>query len=399
MIPPRSSLDKVDTVVFENLCKANTPFALDLFKSLGDKNKTANMFFSPMSISSALSMVLLGARGDTANQMTECLKLKDCKDVHSSFGTLLQELNKPNWSNSTLCVANKLYGESSNKFVKEFLEGTRKFYDSEVEAVDFFNKAEKARNQINCWVEEKTQGKIKNLLAKDAVNSFTKLVLVNAVYFKAHWQKTFHEGLTHDATFRVNKYETQTVKMMMQSGPFSLRQVDEVGCQVINLRYKGMISMFIFLPNDIEDSTTGLEKLEQQLTYETFMEWTRPDKMASHMVELKLPRFRIEENYGLSEVLQNMGIRDAFDESKCDFSGMSPTKDLMLSKAVHKTFVDVDEVGTEAAAAALFDLVIGSACCNDLPQASFIADHPFLFFIQHYTTRAVLFAGRFCTGK
>lgn len=240
-------------------------------------------------------------------------------------------------------------------------------------------------------------GKVKDLLDKGAVDSSSKLVLVNAVYLKADWQEQFEKDFTRDATFRLNKRETQTVKMMWHSSKFKLRQIKEVSCQVIELPYKRKeLSMLIFLPSDIEDSTTGLEKLEKQLTYENFMEWTRPDQMVLHQVDLKLPRFRIEENFELNEVLKHMGMKDAFDQSKCDFSGMCPTKDLTLSKAVHRAFVDVNEAGTEAAAATFVLMGLGS---SKGPQASFIADHPFLFFIRHNATRVVLFAGRFCSEK
>lgn len=386
----------MDTELCESLSKANTTFTLDMFKSLGDKDKASNVFFSPLSISSALSMLLLGAKGSTAKQIRACLKTKDCKDVHSSFAALLQEFNKSD-SSYVLGVANRLYGARTYKFLKKFVDGTRKYYSAELEAVDFQNKAEEARNQMNSWVEERTQGKIKDLLDKDAVDSSSKLVLVNAIYLKANWNEQFEKDFTRDATFRLNKTETQTVKMMKHSAKFKLRQVTEVGCQVIELPYKGReLSMLIFLPNDIEDNTTGLEKLEQQLTSETFMEWTRSDKMVVHQVELKMPRFRIEENYELSDVLRYMGMKDVFDQSKCDFSGMCPTKDLLLSKAVHKAVVDVNEAGTEAAASTFVLMALGS---SKGPHASFIADHPFLFFIRHNATGTVLFAGRFCSEK
>uniref|UniRef100_A0A8C6SWD9 Serpin B6 n=1 Tax=Neogobius melanostomus TaxID=47308 RepID=A0A8C6SWD9_9GOBI len=394
-----------DTAASGNLCKANTTFTLDLFKSLGGKDKTSNVFFSPLSISSALSMLLLGAKGSTAKQMREvevyyvctmyslclpylvlpqCLKTKDCKDVHSSFAALLQELNKPD--SSYLSRVENIFTYHTAKFLEE----TRKFYNAELESVDFLNKAEEARNQINSWVEEQTQGKIKDLLVRDAVDSSSKLVLVNAIYLKADWKEQFEKDFTRDAVFRLNKRETRTVKMMWHKSKFKLRHVKEV----IELPYKrGELSMLIFLPNDIEDNTTGLEKLEKQLTCETFMEWTRPDKMDLHQVELKLPRFRVEENYELSEVLKHMGMEDAFAQTRCDFSG---EENLMLSKAVHKAFVDVNEAGTEAGAATFVLMALGS---SKGPQASFIADHPFLFFIRHNATRAVLFAGRFCSEK
>ncbi|XP_020792316.2 leukocyte elastase inhibitor-like isoform X3 [Boleophthalmus pectinirostris] len=379
----------------DSLSKANISFTLDLFRSLGKQNKSSNVSFSPLSVSAALSMVLLGAKGRTANQMRECLKTKDCKDVHSSFAALLKELNKKD-SSYTVSIANRLYGEQSCKFKKNFLEGTREFYNAELETVDFLKKAEEARVQMNRWVEEQTQGKIKDLLGKDAVDSAAKLVLVNAIYLKADWGKQFEKESTRDAKFRLNKRQTQTVKMMHQSEKFKLRQVNEISCQVIELFYKKELSMLIFLPNDIEDSTTGLEKLEQQLTYESFVEWTRRDKMTLYEVDLRLPRFRIEQNYELNEVLKTMGMEDAFDHRKCDFSGISPAKDLMLSQAVHRAVVDVNEAGTEAAAATMVLVGLGSSNC---PRATFNADHPFLFFIRHNPTGAILFAGRFCSEQ
>ncbi|KAJ0059999.1 hypothetical protein NL108_018131 [Boleophthalmus pectinirostris] len=394
-----AAVDSPSTTEEENLSKANITFTLDLFRSLENQNKSSNVSFSPLSVSAALSMVLLGAKGRTADQMRECLKTKDCKDVHSSFAALLKKLNKTDPSYA-VSIANRLYGEQSYEFIEKFLEGTREFYNAELETVDFVKKAEEARIQMNCWVEEQTQGKIKDLLGKGAVDSAAKLVLVNAIYLKADWRKQFEKEKTRDAKFRLNKRQTQTVKMMHQSGMFMLRKVEEISCQVIEMFYTCELSMLIFLPNDIKDSTTGLEKLEQQLTYESFVEWTRRDKMTLYKVDLRLPRFRIEQNYELNEVLKTMGMEDAFDHCKCDFSGMSPAKDLMLSQAVHRAVVDVNEAGTEAAAATVVHMLCGRALIYiPPPRATFNADHPFIFFIKHIPTDTVLFAGRFCSKQ
>uniref|UniRef100_A0A3B4ARA6 Serpin B6 n=1 Tax=Periophthalmus magnuspinnatus TaxID=409849 RepID=A0A3B4ARA6_9GOBI len=348
------------------LSKANISFTLDLFKTLGNQNKTSNVSFSPFSVSAALSMLLLGAKGSTANQMRECLKTKNCQDVHSSFAALLKELKNTD-SLDVLSVANRLYGDQSCKFIKV---STRQLYDADVETMDFVKKAEEARIQMNCWVEKQTQGKIKDLLAKDAVNSTTKLVLVNAIYLKADWKNQFNKELTRNAEFSCN----DQIMFFLQ---------------VIELPYKYRnLSMLIFLPNGIEDSTTGLEK---QLTYESFVEWTRRDKMYLYQVDLSLPQFRIEQNYELSGVLKNMGMEDAFDYLKCDFS------DLMVSQVVHRAFVDVNDRGTEAAAYTR-SLVVQS-CILPPPRVTFNADHPFIFFIRHNATSTILFAGRFCSEQ
>uniref|UniRef100_A0A4W6G176 Serpin B6 n=1 Tax=Lates calcarifer TaxID=8187 RepID=A0A4W6G176_LATCA len=360
------------------LSKANTTFCLDLFRKLSDNDNTANIFFSPFSISSALAMVMLGARGNTATQMSEvhdtwqdgCLKTQDCQDVHTSFTQLLTEFNKAD-APYALSVANRLYGEQSYQFIEDFLTQTRKLYNAELESVDFKTSSEAARVNINSWVEKQTQGKIRDMLPKDVLDNDSRLVLVNAMYFKGTWNKTFERIDTYDAKFRLNK--------------------------ILEMPYKGKeLSMLIFLPNEIEDDTTGLEKLEKQLTYEKFVEWTRPDMMSEVEVDVKLPQFKLEETYDLKGVLKNMGMVDAFDDKKSDFSGMSGTKDLILSEVIHKTHVEVNEEGTEAAAAtgACFRFLSGRMYFN---LAHFIADHPFLFFIRHNTTMSVLFAGRFCS--
>ncbi|KAK7881253.1 hypothetical protein WMY93_029662 [Mugilogobius chulae] len=358
-----------------DLSKANTSFALNLFKVVGDNDRTSNVFFSPLSISSALAMVLFGARGNTATQMSECLKTNAVSgDVHSAFGSLLQKLNK-----------------KDAPYALDFLDGTKKYYDSELETVDFVQKSEEARVTINTWVEEKTN--------EGAVDKFTKLVLVNAIYFKGNWDENFEERLTKDFDFRINKSQTKKVKMMFQESKFPLKYIEDVNCQVLEMPYKGKeLSMLIFLPNDIEDDTTGLEKLEQQLTYENFAEWTRPERMRGVKVMVYLPRFKLEETYDLKDVLTSMGMVDAFDENRCDFSGMSPAKDLVVSKVVHKAFVEVNEEGTEAAAATAAIMVLGCAF-PPRPPPTFKADHPFLFFIRHNITNSILFAGRYCSPK
>ncbi|TDG97078.1 hypothetical protein EPR50_G00222370 [Perca flavescens] len=381
------------------LSKANTTFSLALLKKFGDDNKTANIFYSPFSISSALAMVMLGARGNTATQMSECLKTKDCQDdVHVSFAQLLSELNKAD-APYALSVANRLYGEQSYQFVEDFLGKTKKYYNAELETVDFKADSEAARLNINSWVQKQTQDKIKDLLAKGDVDSLSRLVLVNAMYFKSDWNRQFQQYATQDAQFRLNKNDTKPVKMMHQKKWFPFSDNPKVNCKILEMPYKGKeLSMLIFLPNEIEDSSTGLEKLEKQLTYENFMEWTHPDMMNNVEVKVGLPRFKMEESYDMKEVLVSMGMVDAFDGAKSDFSGMSPANDLVLSKVVHKAFVEVNEEGTEAAAATAAMMMMG--CCMPMhPPAMFIADHPFLFFIRHNSSMSILFAGRYCSPE
>ncbi|MED6282234.1 hypothetical protein CHARACLAT_029922 [Characodon lateralis] len=239
-------------------------------------------------------------------------------------------------------------------------------------------------------------GKIKDMVPQGVLDHMARMVLVNAIYFKGTWDKPFERFETYVAQFKLSKNETKPVQMMKQESVFPLAFVPEVKCQILEMPYKGKeLSMLIFLPEEIEEYTTGLEKLEKRLTYGKFMEWTHPDKMESLEVDVSLPRFKMEEKYDLNEVLSSMGMVDAFKKSKCDFSGISGNKELFLSKVSHKAFVEVNEEGTEAAAATACFVTMD--CIRILPK--FTADHPFLFFIRHNPTMSVLFAGRLCSPE
>uniref|UniRef100_A0A668AQF9 Leukocyte elastase inhibitor n=1 Tax=Myripristis murdjan TaxID=586833 RepID=A0A668AQF9_9TELE len=377
------------------LSEANTAFCLALFKQLDEDKKSSNIFYSPLSISSALAMVMLGARANTATQMSEDSRVFNKSSLlirKGKFSKLIKELNKAGAPYS-LSLANRLYGDKSYRFVKGFLADTKKHYDAKLKSVDFKTSAETARININNWVEKQTQDKIKDLLAPGVVDSMTRLVLVNAIYFKGNWDRKFDANLTKDAQFKLNKNENKPVKMMYQKAEFPLTYIREVNCQILELPYKGKdLSMLIFLPNEMEDDTTGLEK---ELTYEKFVEWTQPHMMYTKEVQVGLPRFKMEESYNLKDILTRMGMVDAFDVRMSDFSGMSPANDLVLSQVVHKAFVEVNEEGTEAAAATAIRKVYCSARIPAIPR--FIADHPFLFFIRHKPSMSVLFAGRFCS--
>ncbi|XP_030064972.1 serpin B6 [Microcaecilia unicolor] len=374
------------------LSEANTAFALDLFKTVG-KQGDHNVFFSPMSLSSALAMVYLGARGNTAAQMTQVLQFSKAKDVHAGFQSLLAEINKPG-AKYILRTANKLFGEKSYEFIEEFLEATKKFYHADLEKVDFEGNSDESRKLINAWVEEKTESKIQNILSPGTIDSLTRLVLVNAIYFKGNWANQFNKEHTREGQFRINKNEKKPVEMMYKKAKFNMTYVGDVQTKFLDLPYvDDELSMIIMLPDDIQDDSTGLELLERKLTYEKFVDWTDPKMMDSREVEVYLPKFKLEETYDLKLVLSSMGMSDAFHMGKADFSGMSPKNDLVLSKVIHKAFVEVNEEGTEAAAATAAVMML--RCAPMLPR--FVADHPFLFFIAHKKTRNILFCGRFCS--
>ncbi|XP_061446549.1 leukocyte elastase inhibitor-like [Rhineura floridana] len=378
----------------DKLANANTHFALDLFQKFSESNPTGNIFFSPLSVSAALAMVVLGARGNTAAQLSKTFHFDVVEDLHSRFQALNADINKSG-APYILKLANRLYGEKTYTFLQEFLASTQKLYGAELSTVDFQNASDNARNQINQWVENQTEGKIRDLLSKGSLNELTKLVLVNAIYFKGSWAEKFQEEDTEELPFRLNKKEKKTVKMMFLKKKLPLGYIPECKCHVLELPYKGKeLSMLILLPDDIEDNSTGLEQLEKQLTLEKLQEWTQPGKMYSNSeIYVHLPKFKLEESYDLKSDLAALGLLDVFDSGKADLSGMSGTQDLHVSKIVHKSFIEVNEEGTEAAAATAAMVML----CSMSMGEDFNADHPFLFFIRHNPTKSILFLGRFAS--
>ncbi|XP_043575339.1 leukocyte elastase inhibitor A-like isoform X2 [Chiloscyllium plagiosum] len=375
----------------EELSKANCLFTLDLFRKLIESNQDGNIFFSPFSISVALAMVHLGAKNNTASQMAKTLHFDQVQNVHSRFQEMQSEINRADAA-YLLKVANRLYGEKTYSFLDEFFTSSMKFYGAKMSAVDFRTAANEIRQEINKWVEAETANKIKDLLAEGSVDSDTRLVLVNAISFKGTWAETFDEQDTREMPFKLNKNETKPVKMMYQMKEFFISHVQEFKLQVLELPYVGNdLSMIILLPDDIMDDSTGLKQLEQELTLEKLQEWTHPNHMRKLDVHVRLPKFKLEGDYELNSPLSSLGMGDVFDSTRANLSGMSATRDLYVSKVAHKSFVEVNEEGTEAAAATAVMVVL----CARMDEEFFTADHPFLFFIRHNKTKSILFFGRY----
>ncbi|XP_036971278.1 leukocyte elastase inhibitor isoform X1 [Acanthopagrus latus] len=381
--------------VMAAISSSNTAFALELFRTLSKEKPDGNIFVSPLSISSALAMVYLGAKGDTAAQMGQTLSFSCGEGVHADFASLNADINSPSAS-YILKLANRLYGENTANFLPEFLSATQKYYQADLKAVDFIGAAEACRGEINSWVEQQTENKIKDLLKPGTVSAMTRLALVNAIYFKGNWMHRFDEANTKEMPFTVKKNEKKPVQMMYLMKKLPYNYIDELGLQILELPYvDDELSMFILLPEVSKNGPDPLLMLEKNLTREKLDEWTNREKMDVHTdIIVHLPKFKLEEDYELNEPLSKMGMTDVFCGAKADLSGMNGEGNLFLSAVVHKAFVEVNEEGTEAAAATAG---IVSFCM--LREEHFTADHPFLFFIRHNKTKSILFLGRFSSPQ
>ncbi|XP_078009464.1 serpin B6-like isoform X2 [Phascolarctos cinereus] len=371
------------------LSEATNTFTLNVFKKISEEDASQNVFYSPLSLYCALAMVLDGAKGNTAAQIQQVLSLNKGIDVHQSFQSFLAEANKSG-SQCLLRIANRLFGEKTCDFIPSFKESCQRFYHSSMEELDFANAPGEARMHINKWVEEKTEGKIAELLASDSINSLTSLVLVNAIYFKGKWEKQFDKSKTTEKMFKITKEKQKPVQMMFQKSTFSMTYIGEVFTKILVLPYVGgQMDMIILLPDENMDLKT-VRKLGKGLTSEKLADWLNPEMMDETEVEVILPRFKLEENLDMEFILRKLGMSDAFDGSKADFSGMSARHDLYLSKVVHKAFVEVNEEGTEAACATA--AVMMKRCARITPR--FIVDHPFLFLIRDNSSKNILFLGK-----
>ncbi|KAJ8395515.1 hypothetical protein AAFF_G00032490 [Aldrovandia affinis] len=373
-----------------SLGSTNTMFALELYRTLCETTATGNIFLSPLSITSALAMVSLGAKGTTADQMAKALCFNKSANIHSDFQALSTDINNPAAS-YLLKLANRLYGEKTFDFLPEFLESTRKFYHADLVPLDFMGATDESRKTINQWVEEQTESKIKDLLKPGTVSVNTRLALVNAIYFKGSWLHKFDEKQTKEMPFKINQNESKPVQMMYQMKKLPFNYIVDYSLQVLELPYQGEeLSMFILLPEDSGDGA-ALQKLERELTVDKIEEWTDRNNMDSGTeILVHLPRFRLEEEYELNAPLGRLGMVDVFDAARADLTGMNGAGGLFLSTVVHKAFVEVNEEGTEAAAA-----TAGLISFCMLREETFLADHPFLFLIRHNQSRSLLFLGRF----
>lgn len=369
----------------------NQAFALDFYQAVRDQGE--NLFYSPYSISLALAMTYAGARGATESQMGETLHFTLPQDrLHPAINALDQELasreaasNGQDGDPFKLNIANSIWAQQDYRFLPEYLDILAQNYGAGLRLVNFAGSAESARQTINDWVDEQTQGKIKDLIPQGAIDALTRLVLANAIYFKASWLHPFDENLTQNGDFHLLDGSQARVPMMATSGPTRLPYAQGSGYQAVELPYiGGDVSMLILVPDagSFQQFETGLDPVKLQKILSS---------LKSQQVVFKMPKFKFESSYDLSKTLAGMGMPDAFDPGQADFSGMDGGRNLYITRVLHKAYVSVDEKGTEAAAATA--VIVGLTAMPSSP-VELTVDRPFIFVIQDKPTGTILFMGR-----
>jgi serpin B len=361
----------------------NTRFALDLYRRL--RAADGNLFFSPYSISTALAMTYAGAGGTTRQQMAETLHfMPDQQMLHPAFSSIQSQLKGEQEKGPIeLSIANALWVERGFSLLETFTDLTGRYYEAALKNVDFKNDTEKSRLTINAWVEEQTKNKIQELIKPGVLDALTRLVLTNAIYFKGNWTHRFKQDRTKEEQFWTPPGTAVTVPMM--NGQDEFGYLEDETLQALDMPYAGdSLSMVVLLPRAVD----GLKGLEDALSAEKLT--ARLDGIRKREVRVCLPKFTMTAQFELAKTLGAMGMPEAFSEA-ADFSGMTGRRDLTLSAVVHKAFVEVNEEGTEAAAATGVAMRLTAA---PAPPPLFRADHPFLFLIRHNPSGSILFMGR-----
>ena len=388
----KSNLDRetspdVSSGDLDELAKGNQEFAFDLYQILSKQE--GNIFFSPYSISLALAMTYAGAMGETEREMAETLHFTLSQErLHEALNALdiLLESRSEGVTEEEegfrLNIANAIWGQEGYEFLSEFLDVLAQNYGAGLRLLDYVGDPEGSRQTINDWVSDQTEDKIKDLIPPGVIDAMTRLVLANAIYFKANWAHQFEENDTMDGDFTLLDGSTVRVPMMSQDETF--RYLQGNGFQAIELPYTGFeMSMVIILPEEGEFETTedGLDA--------SFLD--QIESGFSHTsLSLTMPKFEYESEFGLSKALKEMGMPTAFG-AEADFSGMDGTRNLYISDVIHKAFVAIDEEGTEAAAATA---VVIAEMSIQVPEVEMKIDSPFIYAIRDVETGSILFLGR-----
>lgn len=366
--------------------QANNSFAIDLYRELSKQE--GNIFFSPASISTALSMAASGASGSTRTEMNSVLHVEGEMYAYKLYADLLRTLLKDGDSKDIqLKSANSLWIEQSFQILPSFKWLMEERYKSEIIAADFSNRPSQERDRINSWVDKNTEGRIKELIPPDGIQNITKLVIANAVYFYGKWSTPFNPGRTKAGEFHNSSGSTNEVPFMHLTEEFNYNEENLI--QYLRLPYADpTFEMEILLPVKGE-----IDKLASLLNTEFLDELNKKSKPLK--VAVTLPRFKIEKRLNLAEMLASLGMADAFDANRANFSGIDPKNGIYISKVIHKAFITVEEAGTEAAASTAVIMAPKGLAVAKLEEPKvFTVDHPFVFLIRHKTSGAILFFGR-----
>ncbi|MBL7111265.1 MAG: serpin family protein [Bacteroidales bacterium] len=369
-----------------DLASSVNEFAIDLFKELGKKKE--NMVFSPVSISSALAIAYAGAKNNTAREMSYTLNFPaDQSSLHAAFRDFIDSLTMASQEKGTeLKIANGLWVQENYKLLPEFIELGSAYYSARIENVSFksFEEQEKSRTKINKWVEKQTNNKIQNLIPEGILNELTRLIITNAVYFNGNWTNPFEKNKTSPSIFHVSSSVSVKTDFMHQKEMVWYYEDEEI--QAVQLLYKGeRNSMIILLPKETDDW-----RLVSNILTISRLDIIR-NGFKREEVEIAIPRYTIECEFGLKEILERLGMKEAFSND-ADFSGITGHTDLTIDDVLHKAFIEVNETGTEAAAATAVIMALKSAYEEETIR--FTADHPFLYFITDLTTGSIIFMGR-----
>jgi serpin B len=364
------------------IADANNKFAFSVYADLARSEAGKNIFISPYSIATALAMTYEGAAGETAAQIQKVFHFPpDINGMHQGYFEMQNILNAPN-KDYDLLSANSLWPQKGWEFSTQYLDAVEKYYGGKAELVDYYGQKAAAIYKINSWTSNRTKKKIPEILGGDDVDELTRLVLVNAVYFKGSWKSKFDPKSTRKSSFYTGgNIKTQT-DMMRLEGQFKFAELE--GLKILELPYAGNdISMMVALPDGHD-----ISKLEASLSDQEFKKWQAA--LMERKVDVSLPKFKLHCLYTLNKSLIRLGMPLAFNENRADFSKMTGKKGLYISAAVHATFVDVNEEGTEAAAASA--VVMGTKSIEMTPE--FNADHPFIIVIYDKAAGAILFIGK-----
>ncbi len=361
----------------------NNKFAFDVYQKL-DHSK--NIFFSPYSVFSALSMVYEGAEGKTAEEIKDALYLPEKDLLRKSFKAIYNAINKREKEYS-LSTGNALWAQKDYAFLKEYINVIEEDYGARVTNLDFARETELSRKTINEYIEKQTENKIKDLIPKGILGPLTRLVITNAIYFKGDWKFQFGKEKTKEMDFYVKPGESVKTEMMfMEIDDTRFNYFEDEDLEIIELPYKAEeVAMLILLPkNDIKNIENGLS-FEMIRNYKNRMEETSIDA-------IYLPKFELDTKYFIKDILISLGINDAFVVGLADFSKMDGTKNLVIDSVIHQAYVGVDEEGTEAAAATAALMRLTSIMPGE--EKVFNANRPFLFFIEEKETGIILFIGK-----